>query len=68
MTQHQVRSLAVTLLSMAAFTASAGMPPELRVGVAGHAFDHLGNLGGQAEAAAASGATIICAAGLGGLG
>jgi hypothetical protein len=36
------------------------------VGMAGHAFDHLGNLGEQAEAAAASGATIIYATGLGG--
>lgn len=41
-------------------------PPELRVGIAGHAFDHLGNLGEQAEAAIASGATILYATGLGG--
>ena len=44
----------------------AGTPRELRVGVAGHAFDHLGNLGEQAEAAAASGSTIIYATGFGG--
>lgn len=49
-------------------SARAGAPAELRVGVAGHAFDHLGNLGEQAEAAAASGATILYATGLGGLG
>ncbi len=41
---------------------------ELRVGQAGHAFDHLGNIGAQAEAAAASGATIIYATGFGALG
>jgi len=46
--------------------ALAASPPELRVGMAGHAFDHLGNIGEQAEAAAASGATIIYATGLGG--
>ena len=44
------------------------MPPELRVGQAGHAFDHLGNIGEQAEAAAASGANIIYVTGFGGLG
>ena len=32
---------------------------ELRVGIAGHAFEHLGAIGDQAEAAAASGMTII---------
>ncbi len=41
---------------------------ELRVGVAGHAFDHLGNIGEQADAALASGATIIYATGFGGVG
>ena len=41
---------------------------ELAVGRAGHAFDHLGNIGEQAEAAARSGATVIYATGLGGLG
>ncbi len=44
------------------------IPVELRVGEAGHAFDHLGNIGEQADAAAASGVTIIYATGLGGLG
>jgi hypothetical protein len=49
---------------------SPGAPPEdnsreLRVGRAGHAFDHLGAIAGQAEAAAASGATIMYASGLG---
>jgi hypothetical protein len=40
----------------------------LRVGVAGHAFDHLGAISEQAPAAAANGATIIYASGVGGLG
>jgi hypothetical protein len=38
---------------------------ELRVGRAGHAFDHVGGISDQAEAAAASGATIIYASGFG---
>jgi hypothetical protein len=46
----------------------ASVSPELRVGDAGHAFDHLGNIGEQAEAAAASGANILYVTGLGGLG
>jgi hypothetical protein len=48
--------------------AVAGAPGDLRVGVAGHAFDHLGSFGEQAETAAASGANIIYVSGLGGLG
>jgi hypothetical protein len=43
----------------------AETPSELRIGRAGHAFDHLGNIGAQAEAAAASGSTIIYTGGLG---
>jgi hypothetical protein len=46
----------------------AATPAELKVGVAGHAFDHLAAYGEQAEAAAASGANIIYVTGLGGLG
>jgi hypothetical protein len=45
--------------------ARAETPPELRLGRASHAFDHLGDIGGQADAAAASGATIIYTGGLG---
>src|SRR5258705_12509847 len=44
---------------------AAETPNELRIGRAGHAFDHLGGIGAQAEAAAASGATIIYTGGLG---
>jgi hypothetical protein len=40
----------------------------LSVGVASHAFDHLGNIGDQADAAAASGANISYVSGLGALG
>lgn len=58
-----------TLLSLALFThltvTPAKPPAELRVGNAGHAFDHLGNLGEQAQAAIASGATILYATGIG---
>jgi hypothetical protein len=43
----------------------AEIPAELRLGRAGHAFDHLGGIGEQADAAAASGATIIYTGGLG---
>jgi len=39
--------------------ANAEIGGELRVGIAGHAFDHLGAIGDQAEAAAASGMNII---------
>jgi hypothetical protein len=41
---------------------------RLRIGVAAHAFDHLGNIGDQAETAAACGANIIYAGGFGSLG
>jgi hypothetical protein len=43
----------------------AETPPELRIGRAGHAFDHLGAIGLQAEAAAASGLNIIYSSGFG---
>src|SRR5438105_224114 len=43
-------------------------PKSLKAGIAGHAFDHLGAIGDQAETAAASGANIIYASGLGALG
>lgn len=42
--------------------------PELRIGHAQHAFDHLGDIGDQAEAAAACGETIIYSGGLGEVG
>src|SRR5690348_14893317 len=42
--------------------------PDLRLGIANHAFDHLGGIGNQADAAARSGANIIYVTGLGGFG
>jgi hypothetical protein len=41
---------------------------DLRLGIAGHAFDHLGSFGEQADTAVASGANILYCTGLGGLG
>ena len=40
-------------------TGTVGQIPDFRIGVAGHAFDHLGAIGEQADAALASGATIL---------
>ena len=40
--------------------------PDLRVGTGFHAFEHLGGIGHQAEAAAACGVTVIYASGVGG--
>src|ERR1017187_7208931 len=58
--------LAVCLsLTVAPASAAAGAPKELQVGVAGHAFDHLGSIGEQAETAVASGANIIYVSGIG---
>jgi hypothetical protein len=59
--------LAAVLFPGASGTRADELGP-LATGVAGHAFDHLGNLGDQAKAAAASGATIIYASGFGGVG
>ena len=44
---------------------TAETPSELRLGRAGHAFDHLAGIGAQAEAAVASGSTIIFSSGVG---
>ncbi|HZV33926.1 MAG TPA: hypothetical protein VFB72_05050, partial [Verrucomicrobiae bacterium] len=62
-------AFAVCLLCLTAgMTLSAGPQDVLRVGVAEHAFDHLGNIGEQADAAVASGANIIYTTGVGGYG
>jgi hypothetical protein len=63
-----LRTAAGTSLLTLTLLSAAGAPRELRVGVAGHAFDHLGGIADQAEAAAASGANIIYTTGVGGLG
>lgn len=47
---------------------STATPRALRTGWAGHAFDHLGGIHEQAETAAACGANIIYATGVGALG
>lgn len=60
--------LAIVFSMIAGHGLRAETPSALRVGRAGHAFDHLGGFGDQAEAAAASGATIIYPSGLGGQG
>src|SRR5262245_54755094 len=62
--------LTLQLVAIAAASGGAAVHAEepltaLRIGRAGHAFDHLGDLADQADAAAASGATIIYATGLG---
>jgi hypothetical protein len=59
---------AIVLTSLLACSVLSAADDPLAVGIAGHAFDHLGNLGEQSEAAAASGANIIYATGVGGLG
>src|SRR4051794_10403703 len=59
------RALPLVFVLVFAGPAVAQIPAELRIGRANHAFDHLGNIGGQADAAAACGATIIYTGGLG---
>ena len=56
------------VLGVASVAAAGAERGPLDVGVAGHAFDHFGGIGDQAEAAAASGANVIYATGFGGLG
>ncbi|MEX2167687.1 MAG: glycoside hydrolase family 66 protein [Pirellulales bacterium] len=62
-----LNALAIAIAMPTGHVTGVEIPPALRVGRAGHAFDHLGGFGDQAETAAASGATIIYASGLGGL-
>jgi hypothetical protein len=68
MATRLLRFGAAWLLLMRAVGSFGGTPRDLLVGVAGHAFDHLGAIGDQAEAAVASGANIIYVTGLGGIG
>jgi hypothetical protein len=60
--------IVLAIVAVATVTAEAEEVPALRVGRVGHAFDHLGTIGDQAPVAAASGATVIYATGLGGHG
>lgn len=59
------RRLTVLWVVLTCGSAWAEVPLPLRVGRAGHAFEHVGAINDQAQAAAASGATIIYPAGLG---
>ncbi len=55
-------------LSVLTCALAQGQDDRLAVGLASHAFDHLGNIGDQAETAAACGANVIYAGGFGSLG
>lgn len=62
----KISSLAVVVCLIAASAARAGdLPENLRLGRAQHAFDHLGNMNEQDDAAAAIGANVIYATGCG---
>jgi hypothetical protein len=67
----KIGQLGVVLIAMLTIggplARSADVDP-LAVGIAGHAFDHLGAIADQAQAAAASGATIIYGTGFGSIG
>lgn len=56
------------VLALAPQTSADEVSQALRVGRAGHAFDHLGAIDEQAQAATDSGFTILYATGLGGVG
>ncbi len=56
------------ILAIAANPVFGGDVDPLAVGVAGHAFDHIGGIADQANAAVDSGATIIYTTGFGSLG
>jgi hypothetical protein len=62
-----VGSMLFLALAPARALARGGADP-LAVGIAGHAFDHLGEINEQADAAAASGSSIIYASGIGPIG
>jgi hypothetical protein len=62
------KRLLVACWLLLAIAARGGEVDPLAIGIAGHAFDHLGNIGDQADAAAASGANIIYDTGFGAIG
>ncbi len=64
----QTALIAVLGFALPAGLLFAASGRELRVGSGFHAFDHLGNIDEQADAAAAAGVNIIYATGLGGVG
>jgi hypothetical protein len=67
-TKPRIGLTAVTFGIFSSSLALADEPSPLSIGVADHAFDHLGDIGDQAPAAAASGATIIYTTGFGPMG
>ncbi len=64
----RILAIAIASILVAETILAENIPIELRTGHASHAFDHLGGFADQADAAAKSGATIIYASGVGGLG
>src|SRR4051794_19309546 len=60
--------IAAMTIALALGLNAAEKRADLFVGTAQHAFDHLGEIGDQAEAAAASGATVIYSTGIGAAG
>src|SRR4051812_26543973 len=70
MSRFAITCLSALTLVCATASTRAAEPAvyPLAVGVAQHAFDHLGNLGDQADAVAATGGTVSYATGCGGIG
>jgi hypothetical protein len=64
----KLKRLLLACCLLLAIGARGGEVDPLAIGIAGHAFDHLGNIGDQADAAAASGANIIYDSGFGAMG
>jgi hypothetical protein len=65
---HRSSAAAALLLAVILNPATAEQALPWDIGIAGHAFDHLGEIADQAETAAASGAAVIYTRGFGGLG
>src|SRR5439155_1546431 len=66
--QTSGHSLPLLVAALFLSVSCRAIPPELQIGIAGHAFDHLGSIGNQASTAAASGSTIIYTTGFGAFG
>ncbi len=64
-TNSRLSAKAIALFLTLSFPSLSFPSDALRIGVAAHAFDHLSGIGEQAQAAAASGANIIYASGIG---
>ena len=66
--QNQFLGWAIALVAFVPSPLAGEEGSALQTGVANHAFDHLGGIADQAEAAVASGATILYASGFGSIG